>query len=174
MGTNLSGFPVKESCLLLGTPGEGPGSQGSSTRVAAVKSPRSRPLSFHQAHIPSPGMSLIFHPELPAVGDKAVSRGRGVWPRPPTPSHDCHRRSLTNEPCHLCRRRVHNRGLMLPRSCLPFWTGALGRPGRGAGWERGGQARPGAPCCPRPRPACQELGAPLQPETPPPKVCHGP
>lgn len=84
MGTNLSGFPVKDSCLLLGTLGEGPVSKSSSTRVAAVKPAPEPPPSFHQAHIPSPGMSLIFHPELPAVGDKAVSRGRGVWRWPPT------------------------------------------------------------------------------------------
>lgn len=142
MGTNLSGFPVKDSCLLLGTPGEGPVSGSPSTRVAAVKSSRSPPPSFHRAHIPSPGMSLIFHPELPAVGDKAVSRRRGVWPRPPTLSRDCHRRSLKNEPCHLCRRRVHNCGLIFPRSCSPFWTGAPGlaahRHGHGAEWS--GQA----------------------------------
>lgn len=85
MGTDFSGFPVKDSSLLLGTLAEGQVSESLSTRVAAAKSPWSWPPSFHQAHIPAPGMPLIFHPELPAVGDKAVSRGRGECGRGPNP-----------------------------------------------------------------------------------------
>lgn len=108
-----------------GDTAEGPANESSSTHAAPVKSFQSWPPSLHQAHIPPPGMSLIFHPELQAVGDKAVSCGRGVWLQPPTLSHDCHRRSLKNEPCHFCRRRVHNCGLIFPRGCLPCWTGAL-------------------------------------------------
>lgn len=58
MGTNLSGFPVKDSCLLLGTLGEGPVIKSSSTRVAAVKSARSRlrlsiKHTYHRQECPS-------------------------------------------------------------------------------------------------------------------------
>lgn len=167
MGTNLSGFPVKESCLLLGTPGEGPVSQRSSTRVAAVKSPRSRPLSFHQAHIPSPGMSLIFHPELPAVGDKAVSRGGGSLAAAPDPeprlsSQISDKRALSS----LLSAGAQSRPYASPQ-LLTFLDGSPGP----AGARRTGPAR----CSLLPAPAAGLPGAlstPLAGDTTP-KVCHG-
>lgn len=165
--------------------GRGADSENWSTRVAPVKSSQSRPPSFHQAHIPLPGMSLIFHPELLAVRDKAGSHGRGVWQRPPTLSRDCHRRSLKNEPCHLGLRRAHNCGLMFPRSCSPFWTAALRRAQRrehGAEWGRG-HVTPTR--CPLVLPqllrevskdshsqAGQALNGTQQMETGRPKMCH--
>lgn len=55
---------------------------------------------------------------------EARLRARGEWAAARTPSRDCHRRALRNEPCHLCRRRVHSRGLVFPHRCSPFWAGS--------------------------------------------------
>lgn len=84
MGTNLSGFPVKDSCLLLGTPGEGPVSKSLSTRVAAVESAQSRlrlsiRRTYHRQECPSFFIwsSQRWETRLQAVGGEF---GRG--PRP--------------------------------------------------------------------------------------------
>lgn len=129
---------------------EGSRAGGPSTRVAAVKSSREPAPSFHQAHTPPPGTSLICHPwGSLTVGDEAVSHGWGCGLTPPTPGRGRHRGSVGNEPCDPCCQWVHSWGLGLPRSHRPPWTGPLClAPEHGTRWR--GRPRPHGPA---PRPA---------------------
>lgn len=94
VGTNLSGFPVKDSYLLLGTRQQGREQPGWSPRVAGGSLPQSQ-LPLPIKHTPPPGTSLVFHP----WGSLTV----GVWPQLPDPGlglspRTCDKRALGSLP----------------------------------------------------------------------------
>lgn len=81
VGTHLSGFPIKDACLLLRTQLRGWWARGPVHRVAATTLPSSTRTTTRNA--------LIFIPEPPAVETGCKPRV-GRWPQFPTLSRECH------------------------------------------------------------------------------------